>query len=88
MHFGFLVTRYVSSVLAIFLVLSADIVFVVVHNATQSSALRHEGMLAAYFGVYAIADFPVDMGWARAVLVERLFGVRTNALFSRLVQRT
>src|ERR1700722_5689513 len=69
MHFAFLVTRYTSSVLAIFLVLSAILFLVVVHNGTRSSIFRHEGMLAAYFGIYAVATLLVGMGWSRAVFV-------------------
>jgi hypothetical protein len=69
MHFAFLVTRYISSVLAIFLILSAAIFLIAVHNATTSSLFRHEGMLAAYFGIYAIAMFLVGMGWIKTSLV-------------------
>ena len=69
MHFGFLVTRYVSSVLAIFLVLSAALFLIVVHNGVKTSIFRHEGMLAAYFCIYATAMLLVGMGWSRAVFV-------------------
>ena len=69
MHFGFLITRYVSSVLAIFLVLSAALFLIVVHNGTKTSIFRHEGMLAAHFGIYAVAMFLVGMGWTRAIFV-------------------
>ncbi len=69
MHFGFLVTRYVSTVLAIFLILSAAIFLIAVHNGATSSLFRHEGMLAAYFGIYAIAMLLVGMGWVRTTLV-------------------
>jgi hypothetical protein len=69
MHFGFLVTRYVSSVLAIFLLLSAALFLFVVHNGATPSQLRHEGMLAAYFGIYAIVTFFVGMGWSRPVFL-------------------
>ena len=69
MQFGFLVTRYVSSVLAIFLVLSAALFLIAVHNGTKSSLFRHEGMLAAYFGIYAIATLLAGMGWVRTTLV-------------------
>ncbi|HTC88159.1 MAG TPA: hypothetical protein VK686_07655 [Bryobacteraceae bacterium] len=69
MHFGFLVTRYISSVLAIFLVLSAALFLIAVHNGIASSVFRHEGMLTLYFGIYAIATFLVGMGWSRAVFV-------------------
>jgi hypothetical protein len=69
MQFGFLVTRYVSSVLAIFLILSAALFLVAVHNGTKSSLFRHEGLLAAYFGIYAIATLLAGMGWVRTTLV-------------------
>jgi hypothetical protein len=69
MHFEFLVTRYVSSVLAIFLILSATLFLIAVRNGTKSSLFRHEGMLAAYFAVYAMAAFLIDMGWVRTTLV-------------------
>jgi hypothetical protein len=69
MHFGFLVTRYVSSVLAIFLVFSAALFFIVVHNGLKTSLFQHEGMLAAYFSIYAVATFVVGMGWSRAIVV-------------------
>jgi hypothetical protein len=69
MQFGFLVTRYVSSVLAIFLVLSSALFLIAVHNGTKSSLFRHEGMLAAYFGIYAIATLLAGMGWVRTTLV-------------------
>jgi hypothetical protein len=69
MQFGFLVTRYVSSVLAIFLILSAALFLIAVHNGTKSSLVRHEGMLAAYFGIYAVATLLAGMGWVRTTLV-------------------
>jgi hypothetical protein len=69
MHFEFLVKRYVSSVLAIFLILSAALFFIVVRDAWQSSLLRHEGMLAAYLGIYATACFIIEMEWSRKSLV-------------------
>lgn len=37
MHFGFLLTRYVLSVLAIFLVLSAALFLIVVHNGSKAA---------------------------------------------------
>lgn len=73
MHFGIAATRYISSVLAIFLVLSALLFFVVVGNGEAKSVLRHEGMMAAYFAVYAIAAFLIDSGWAIADLVNGYF---------------
>jgi hypothetical protein len=69
MHFEFLVTRYVSSVLAIFLILSAAVFLIVAHSGTKNNLFRHEGMLAAYFGVYAMTAFLIDMGWVRTTLV-------------------
>jgi hypothetical protein len=69
MHFGFLVARYVSSVLAIFLVLSAVLFLIVVHNGAMTSLFRHEGMLAAYLGIYAIATFLAGTGIVRTSLV-------------------
>ena len=73
MHFGIAATRYISSVLAIFLVLSAVLFFVVVGNGEAESVLRHEGMMAAYFAIYAIAAFLIDSGWAIADLVNGYF---------------
>jgi hypothetical protein len=69
MQFEFLAKRYISTVLAIFLILSAVLFLIVLHNSLKSSLFRHEGMLAAYFGIYAIAVFSVDMGWTRALTV-------------------
>jgi hypothetical protein len=69
MHFGFLVTRYVSSVLAIFLVLSAVLFLIAVNNGIESSVLRHEGLLAAYFGIYAVATLLAGVGWSRPVFM-------------------
>jgi hypothetical protein len=69
MHFGILVTRYISSVLSIFLILSAILFLIVVHNGSASSQFRHEGLLATYFGIYAIGMLLVGMGWSRAVAV-------------------
>jgi hypothetical protein len=68
-QFEFLSKRYISSVLALFLVFSAALFLIAVRNGTKTSLFRHEGMLAAYFGIYAIAVFSVDMGWAMASLV-------------------
>src|ERR1700676_1843938 len=69
MQFEFLAKRYISTVLSIFLVRSAVLFLIVIHNSLKSSLFRHEGMLAAYFGIYAVAYFSIDMGWARAILV-------------------
>jgi len=72
-HFGIQATRYISSVLAIFLALSAILFFVVVGNGGTNSELRHEGMMAAYFAIYAIAAFIIDVGRARAMFVNGYF---------------
>jgi hypothetical protein len=63
-QFEFLAKRYISSVLALFLLFSAGLFLIAIRNGTKSSLFRHEGMLAAYFGIYAIAYFTIDMGWA------------------------
>jgi hypothetical protein len=73
MHFGIQATRYISSVLAIFLVLSAVLFLVVVDSAQASNLFRHERMMAAYFAVYAIAAFLIDMGLVRTTLVNGYF---------------
>jgi len=69
MQFEFLTKRYISSVLCIFLVLSAVLYLVIIRNSLKSSLLRHESMLAAYFGIYAIASFAINMGWGATPLV-------------------
>jgi len=69
MRFEFLATRYLSTVLAVFLVLSALLFLLAVRNSLKSSLFRHEGMLAAYFGIYAIAYLIVNTGWKRAIFV-------------------
>jgi hypothetical protein len=73
MHFGIQATRYISSVLAIFLLLSAVLFFVVVDNVRTSSVFQHEGLMAAYFAIYAIAAFLIDMRWVRTTLVNGYF---------------
>jgi hypothetical protein len=73
MHFGIAATRYTSSVLAIFLVLSAILYFVVIGNVRASDGFRHDGVMAAYFAIYAIAAFLIDIGWARAIFVNGYF---------------
>jgi hypothetical protein len=73
MHFGIQATRYISSVLAIFLLLSAVLFLVVVGNVLTSSVFQHEGLLAAYFAIYAMAAFLIDMGWVRTSLVNGYF---------------
>lgn len=69
MQFEFLAKRYISSVLALFLVFTAAVFLIAIRNGAKSSLFRHEGMLAVYFGIYAIAVFTVDMGWTRALAV-------------------
>ena len=66
-----LVIRYISSVLAIFLVLSAVLFFLVIRNSSKAELFRHEGMLAVHFSIYAIVYFVVDVGWTKALLVNR-----------------
>lgn len=73
MHFGIQATRYISSVLAIFLILSAILFLVVVGNVLTSSVFRHEGLVAAYFAIYAISAFLIEEGWVRAVFVNGYF---------------
>jgi len=75
MHFGITATRYVSSVLAIFLILSAILYFVVVGNGRLNgvSVVRHEAMMAAYFAIYALAAFLIGIGWAFADSINRYF---------------
>jgi hypothetical protein len=68
-QFEFLAKRYISSVLALFLVFSAALFLIAIRNGTKTSLFRHEGMLAAYFGIYAVAYFSIDMGWAMPTLV-------------------
>lgn len=68
LQFEFLVKRYVSTVLALFLGFSALLFLVVVRNSLKSNLLRHESMLAAYFGIYAVCYFAVNMGWAKKTL--------------------
>jgi hypothetical protein len=69
MHFEFLAKRYVSTVLALFLVFSAVVFLVVIRNSIRSNLLRHESMLAAYFGIYSVAYFTVNMGWTKTTSV-------------------
>ncbi len=69
MRFEFLATRYLSTVLAVFLILSALLFLLAVRNSLKSNLFRHEGMLAAYFGIYAIAYLIVNTGWKRAIYV-------------------
>lgn len=73
MHFGIQATRYISSVLAIFLVLSAVLYFVVIGNGEKSSIFRHEGIMAAYFAIYTIPAFLIAAGFLRAIFVNGYF---------------
>jgi hypothetical protein len=73
MHFGIQSTRYISSVLALFLVLSAILYFVVVGNGEKTRLFRHEGIMAAYFSIYAVAAFLITAGLLRAMLANGYF---------------
>jgi hypothetical protein len=73
MHFGIQATRYISSVLAIFLTLSAVLFFVSVRPTRSSTVFQAEGIMAAYFAIYAIAAFLIDMGWVKTTLVNGYF---------------
>jgi hypothetical protein len=73
MHFSIQSTRYISSVLAIFLLLSAILYLMVVGNGRTSNVILHEGMTAAYFAIYAIAAFAIGTGWVLAELVNGYF---------------
>ena len=68
LQFEFLAKRYISTVLALFLGFSALLFLVVIRSSVKSNLLRHEGMLAAYFGIYAVCYFTVNMGWAKKSL--------------------
>ena len=69
LRFEFLVMRYISTVLAVFLGLSAGLFLLVIRNSLKSSLFRHESMLVAYFAIYAIAYFVVNMGWKRTIFI-------------------
>ena len=69
MHFEFLAKRYLSTVLAVLLVLSALLFLMVINNSLKRISFRHEGMLAVYFGIYAVAYLVVNMGWKPAIRV-------------------
>jgi hypothetical protein len=71
MHFQIQATRYIASVLSIFLLLSAVLFLVSVRDRTTS--FRREGIMAAYFAIYAIAAFLIEMGWVRAMFVNGYF---------------
>jgi hypothetical protein len=65
----FLAKRYISSVLAIFLMLSALLFFVVVRDSLKVILLRHETILAGYFAIYAVSYLIADMGWIKKTQV-------------------
>jgi hypothetical protein len=73
MHFGIQATRYISSVLAIFLLFSAVLFLVVAGNVLTSSIFQHEGLVAAYFAVYATTAYIIEMGLVRTSLVNGYF---------------
>jgi hypothetical protein len=81
MQFEFLAKRYISTVLSIFLILSAVLFLIVIHNSMRSSLFRHEGMLAAYFGIYSIAYFSINMGWAMPTLVNNYLASALSLCF-------
>jgi hypothetical protein len=69
MQFEFVAKRYISTVLAIFLLFSALLFLVVIRNSLTISLFRHESMLAVYFGIYAVVVLLVNIGWTRAFRV-------------------
>ena len=68
-QFEFVAKRYISSVLAIFLVFSALLFVIVIRDSLTIRLFRHETMLAAYFGIYAIVVLTVNVGWLSALQV-------------------
>jgi len=72
-HFGIQATRYISSVLAIFLTLSALLFFAKVRDVTAHDIFQREGVMAAYFAIYSIAAFLIDTGSVRAIFVNGYF---------------
>ena len=73
MHFGIQATRYITSVLAIFLLLSALLFLFTVRDFRANTVFQREGIMAVYFAIYAIAAFLIDMGWVRAIFVNGYF---------------
>jgi len=69
MQFEFVAKRYISTVLAIFLLFSALLFLIVIRNSLTISLFRHESMLSVYFGIYAIAFLLINIGWAKAFIV-------------------
>ena len=72
MAFEFLAKRYLSTVLAVFLIMSALLFVLVVRNSVKGSLFQHENMLTVYFGIYAVAYLVVNMGWKSVLLVNNL----------------
>ena len=68
-QFEFVAKRYISSVLAIFLVFSALLFLIVIRDSLTISLFRHETMLAAYFGIYAIAYLLANIGLAKPLII-------------------
>jgi len=65
----FVAKRYISMVLAVFLVFSALLFLIVIRNSLTISLFRHETMLAVYFGIYAVVVLAVNVGWTSALRV-------------------
>jgi hypothetical protein len=82
MHFEFLAKRYTSTVLAVFLILSATLFVVAIRNGLQNSLVRHQGMLASYFGIYALAAFLIDMGFTRATAINGYLSAALTLCFA------
>lgn len=72
MSFEFLAKRYLSSVLAVFLILSAVLFVSVVRKGAKGDLFQHESMLTVYFAIYAVAYLVVNMGWKSVLLVNNL----------------
>lgn len=68
-QFEFLAKRYVSTVLAAFLILSAACAQIVHRIGFRAMLFRHESMLAAYLGIYAIFYLVAEMGWVQVPLL-------------------
>lgn len=71
MQFEFITKRYISTMLAIFLVFSALLFLIVIRESFTMKLFRHETMLAGYLGVYAVCAFLIDMGFIKAIFVNR-----------------
>jgi len=81
MHFVILAKRYVSTVLVIFLLLSAVLFVIVVRDAFHSRQLLHEAMCAAYLGIYAVTAFIIEMEWGRNSAVNAYMAVAFTLCF-------